>query len=173
MWGLDRFSTHSTPAPSPPGRNSPAPRRSLQVQRPGLAPRTSSLSLLSNVSQSNLPSTARTSVSSGLKNQIYSAPPEDIENPVTVFERLIPEALKGIEVNNNDHSETKKEKPEEFVADIDFRGQSLEDFTHAVDASAAEIPAPLEFHTTQAVEECMSSSHSHFSRLVSRSFAPS
>ncbi|KAL9081702.1 MAG: hypothetical protein Q9159_007121 [Coniocarpon cinnabarinum] len=125
MWALDRFSTHSTPAASP-GRNSPTPRRSLQIQRPGLAPRTSSLSLYSNTSHSNLPSTARTSVSSGLKNQIYSAPPEDVEDPLAAFERLVGTTLSNIEIPRE--ADGRRLEPKELTQEIDFCGQSLEEF---------------------------------------------
>ena len=159
MWGLDRFSTHSTPAPSPPGRNSPAPRRSLQVSRPGLAPRTSSLSLLSSSSQSNLPSTARTSVSSGLKNQIYSVPPEDVEDSLTVFERIISSALRSIEVPTEDgNSENySAERPEKLIDQIDFHGQSLEEFLsqHGESATSAIDSSEYQYYP-HSVEQCTS-----------------
>ena len=142
MWSLDRFSAHSTPAAS--GRSSPAPRRSLQVQRPGLAPRSSSLSLLSNPSSSNLPTAARTSVTSGLKNQIYAAAPEDVEDPLVAFERLIASTLHTIRVPENGRQDDEKnmEKPVDVVETIDFGEKSLEDFLK--DDATGETQQPQE-----------------------------
>ena len=159
MWGLDRFSAHTTPAASPPGRNSPAPRRSLQTQRPGLTPRTSSLTVLSNHSQSNLPSTARTSISSGLKNQIYSAPPEDVEDPLAVFERLISSTLSNIKVPDETTGSSAQDAPkprsEDFATDIDFGGRSLQECLEEEDSAITKGETTASYSSV-SVEECMS-----------------
>ena len=160
MWGLDRFSANSTPAPSSPGRNSPAPRRSLQVQRPGVAPRSSSLSLLSNSSSSNINSNTRNLVTSGLKNQIYSAPPEDVEDPVLAFEQVITSTLSKIQVIDDKDTPTDEiEKPSEFARDIDFGSLSLH---HFVDEANRQTLSPTNgcgqdqfSYSNKSVEECM------------------
>ncbi|KAI9727325.1 MAG: hypothetical protein M1828_006944 [Chrysothrix sp. TS-e1954] len=157
MW-LDRFSTSATPASSvPQSRNlSPAPRRSLSVtpQRPGLNPRSTSLSLLSNSSSQNLPLNPRQSQRSGLRNQIEEPPPSDIESPLTLVGRLLgfdlaEEAGKPVAEHE---SELPTERPDEVDEEIDFGGRSLYDFAYGdieVPGGALDVPE----YSRQSVEE--------------------
>ena len=96
MW-LDRFSGQSTPAvPSPPpSRNySPAPRQSSNLTRPvrpGLASyastSTTSLDLSANNSNVSLPSNARLTHGSSLRQE--QKPPPDVEDPLQVLQKIL------------------------------------------------------------------------------------
>lgn len=55
---------------------------------------------------------------------------------------------------NGDAGQGLRQKPEEVVEDIDFRGLSLEEF--AAEDSIERRP-PLPVHSAQSIEECMSS----------------
>lgn len=163
MWGLDRISGHSTPLGGTPPRResfSPAPRRPypsgpgpLPV-RPGLNPRSSSLSLVSPLSStSSLPQTANIPNGSGRRRPPGSVP-LNVPDPLQVLEQIMggpprkPVAVQagGIGVL--------PDKPEELDTDIDFEGLSLQDF------AAAEVHRPVtslvHTYSAQSVEECMS-----------------
>ncbi|EME47750.1 hypothetical protein DOTSEDRAFT_69630 [Dothistroma septosporum NZE10] len=101
VW-LDRFSVQSRePSPSPTSASnrsfSPAPRRSIQVgprtlqRRPGLQPRSSSLSLASVTgSTDSLPATARIPNGSTLKNQLsQQSAPTNGPIPLEVLESIV------------------------------------------------------------------------------------
>lgn len=159
MW-LDRFAQHSaqhSPAPSPsPGRSySPAPSRRPYLaplpQRPGINPRSSSLSLLSPTSStSSLPTQVRLPNGSGLRVQINNSPPADVPDPQKVLEDILGGPPKR---TSNGPADGAVEKPDEVVADIDFGGLSL----HAFAEADADIqPRLVHVHTrsTESIEEC-------------------
>lgn len=119
MW-LERFagSTQSSPAGGSPSRGfSPLPRRPTQqplLHRPGLTPRTSSLGALVG-SEDNLPASARIPNGSNLRQELSTVPLNN--DPLVVLTAII-----GI---HKEHDE------EPQVVDIDFRGQSLQEFAGA------------------------------------------
>src|ERR1700761_7475041 len=99
MW-LERFSaqsTQSTPSSTTPTRSySPAPRRSIQLgpstlpRRPGLSPRTSSLSVGSlGGSTESLPAAARVPNGSNLKNELADSVSPDVSDPLEVLQSLL------------------------------------------------------------------------------------
>src|ERR1700761_4530128 len=131
MW-LERFSaqsTQSTPSSTTPTRSySPAPRRSIQLgpstlpRRPGLSPRTSSLSVGSlGGSTESLPATARVPNGSNLKNELSSAPTPDIPDPVDVLESILGPLQKSSEDDGNVRDEIEG-TPAALSEDIDFGG---------------------------------------------------
>lgn len=134
MWGLDRFSGHSTPSGSPPQSRSfsPAPRRPSHLgagltARPPQSPRSSSLNVSSkyNASTTSLNS-PRLPNGSSLKQQI--TPPAEFTNPLKVLEDIVGRPILD---DNNGHGEdgqAQLEKPAELVEDVNFRGRSLQDF---------------------------------------------
>ncbi|KAI9732841.1 MAG: hypothetical protein M1834_003779 [Cirrosporium novae-zelandiae] len=139
MW-LDRFSAHSTPSASPPPRNrvySPAPRKpsylgQLNLTRPGLSPRSSSVSLSLSVDTSpsastiSLPTAARNE--SALRNVVLTLPPDDVEDPLDVLSRLLKEA--GAKVDFKDVSTDLSDitRPDELAENVEFGGLSLQEF---------------------------------------------
>lgn len=131
MW-LDRFSGQSTPAvaSSPPSRNySPAPRQSsnfTRTVRPGLgvfaSTSTTSLDLSTNTSNISLPSNARLTNGSSLRQE--QKPPPDVEDPLQVLRRILGTA-------NQPHSHengTRKIILEDDALDVDFGNLSLQDY---------------------------------------------
>lgn len=94
MW-LERFSGQSTPSQSPPP-TSRTPRRSIQIQRPGLLPRSGSSSQLASNSHVQLPSSTRILEGSGLKYQLENAAPSDVEDSIASLQRIL-DATGGIE----------------------------------------------------------------------------
>ncbi|OTA30450.1 hypothetical protein BTJ68_10100 [Hortaea werneckii EXF-2000] len=140
MW-LERFSgqsSQSTPSASPSRALSPGtPRRSVQLgpstlpRRPGLNPRTSSLSVASlGASTESLPAAARIPNGTNLKNELASSPVGDVSDPVEILETILgapppgqdAEAKAGIDA---------VERPAKIEEDIDFNGLSLEEFAGA------------------------------------------
>ena len=99
MWGLDRLSAHPTPAGTPPPRRdsaSPAPRRLYPGDRPaplplrpGLNPRSSSLSLISPLSSTtSLPSTAH--AANGSQRRRPNGPvPLHLPDPLHLLESIM------------------------------------------------------------------------------------
>ncbi|KAF2472896.1 Vps52-domain-containing protein [Lindgomyces ingoldianus] len=165
MW-LDRFSAHSTPSGTPPPRGqsySPAPRRPYQASgpgplppRPGINPRSSSLSLVSPSSSStSLPSTSRLPNGAGRRRQGTGGVPPNVSDPLQVLEAILgrpprkPPVIKGDEI-----AEPVPKKPEEVVEDIDFGGLSLQEFA-AIESDTPEIrhSSPVHTYSTQSVEE--------------------
>ncbi|KAF2837222.1 Sac2 family protein [Patellaria atrata CBS 101060] len=161
MW-LDRFSHQSTPSGTPPPQArpySPAPSRrpyltpgTLPV-RPGLSPRSSSLSLVSaNVSTASLPSTVRIPNGSGLRQQIARTPPSGIQDPSKVLEDIFGKPpRKGYQDDSSD-KKVETEKPSELVEDIDFDGLSLEAFAERQDTQS-RVTAIVHNYSAQSVEE--------------------
>ena len=164
MWGLDRLSSYSTPMGTPPPRRdsySPAPRRgypgpSPLPMRPGLQPRTSSLSLVSpGTSNVSLPPTSRGTNGASLRRRQTGGIPPNVTDPVRVLASIMGGPPRK-PVSTNGHSDDVRHKPDEMDADIDFGGLSLQDF------AAAEIPEQqrqnisVHTHSAQSVEECTS-----------------
>ncbi|KAL1628690.1 Vacuolar protein sorting-associated protein 52 [Neofusicoccum ribis] len=160
MW-LDRFASHSaqhSPAPSPsPARSySPAPSRRPYLaplpQRPGINPRSSSLSLLSPTSSSSsLPNQARPSNGSGLRVQINSSPPADVPDPQKVLEDILGGLPKRTLPGQGDNGGA-VEKPAEVAADIDFGGLSLQTFAEA-NGDQPQRPAQIQTRSNESIEE--------------------
>ena len=132
MWGLDRFSGHSTPSGSPPPQKrsfSPAPRRPNHLgpglaARPPHSPRSSSLSKY-NSSTTSLNS-QRLPNGSGLKQQI--TPPADFTNPLQLLEEIVGRPISEEDKRHGEDGHVQLEKPAELVEDIDFGGRSIQDF---------------------------------------------
>ncbi|TKA83906.1 hypothetical protein B0A55_00198 [Friedmanniomyces simplex] len=164
MW-LERFSgqsSQSTPAPSPNRSFSPAPRRSVQLgpstlpRRPGLAPRTSSLSASSfGGSADRLPVAARIPNGTSLRHELSNAPAGSVADPSEVLEGILGTLTAGHGDSANGVPEQSAERPTALVEDIEYGGLSLEDFaagapgTEADDAApgTAEIPVIEDFET--------------------------
>ncbi|CAK4033934.1 Vacuolar sorting-associated 52 B [Lecanosticta acicola] len=145
MAWLERFAVQSrepTPSPTPSRTFSPAPRRSIQLgpstlpRRPGLQPRTSSLSLASVTgSTESLPAAARVPHGSNLKNQLAESFGPDAPDPLQVLEGIVgkikpPDATKdpweGVDTAT-------------IAGELDFGSLSLEEFVNAeVDAAASD-----------------------------------
>ena len=158
MWGLDRLSSYSTPTGTPPPRRdsySPAPRRGYpapaQPVRPGLAPRSSSLTPLvsPSASSTSLASSARMPNGGPRRRPTAGAPP-NVPDPVHVLESIMGAPPRSLAATNGIASGSILGRPEEVDEDVDFGGLSLQAF-------AAEAPAPISpVHTysPQSVEEC-------------------
>ncbi|KAF2870709.1 Sac2 family-domain-containing protein [Massariosphaeria phaeospora] len=157
MWGLDRFSAHTTPSSTPPPRResySPAPARRPYPApgpgplppRPGLNPRSSSLSLVSPASTARIPNGA------DRRRQPGGAPP-NVPDPLQVLEAIMgglprkPAAGKG-----GNTTGTLPERPEEVVEDIDFGGLSLHDFA-AADVPDMQQLSSVHTYSAQSVDE--------------------
>ncbi|KAF2101871.1 Sac2 family protein [Rhizodiscina lignyota] len=132
MW-LDRFSQQSSPSGTPPpqGRASPAPRRQPYgpgplPPRPSFGPRSSSLSLASTPSTTSLVGTARVPNGSALKNELYSAPPPGLDDPLSVLHNIL--GAPPRKPRRVSEPEGHVSKPAEVIEDIDFGGVSLEAF---------------------------------------------
>jgi hypothetical protein len=133
MW-LDRFSAQSSPSASPPPQRSaysPAPRRGHYSTsnpslppRPGINPRSSSLSLISSTSDLNLPISGRLPNGSALSNEIRSRSPNGLQDPRAVLETIVGGPSKKRRADGS----TVAQKPEDIVDDIDFGSLSLEAF---------------------------------------------
>ncbi|KAF2684014.1 Sac2 family protein [Lentithecium fluviatile CBS 122367] len=160
MWGLDRLSAHSTPSGTPPRRDSysPAPRRPYAAgpmplpPRPGINPRSSSLSLVSPASSTtSLPAGARIPNGAGRRRPLGGAPP-NVPDPLQMLESIMggpprkPVASKGGRVG------TMPNKPDEIDVDIDFGGLSLRDFA-AEAAADTQQSSPVHTYSAQSVEE--------------------
>ena len=166
MWGLDRISSYSTPTGTPPPRRdsySPAPRRGYPPPgpgplplRPGLNPRSSSLSLASAAnSTTSLPGTARIP-NGGPRRRGTGGGPHHGPDPVQVLASIMG-GLPRKPLAGDATTRAIPQKPEEVVVDIDFGGLSLQDF--AAQAPVAQRQSTLvHTYSAQSVEECTSSS---------------
>lgn len=163
MWA-ERRSSQSTPSGTPPQSRpySPASRRGTYglgggpgalPQRPGIHPRTSSLSLTStpNASTTNLPTPARYQHGSSLRNELRNPTPEGVPDPLRVLQNIIGVPLKAQVTNGN--GEHDSQHPAELVGDIDFSGLSLQAF---VDRKGTEQASDVHSYTVRSIEECMS-----------------
>ncbi|KAF2160793.1 hypothetical protein M409DRAFT_70127 [Zasmidium cellare ATCC 36951] len=133
MW-LERFSVQSrdtTPSPTPSRVLSPAPRRSIQLgpstlpRRPGIQPRSSSLSLASVAgSTESLPAAARVPNGSNLKSQLSQSTAADEGDSLEVLEGIIG-PVSGPQTNDESFEDI---DTIEVAGSISFDGLSLEDF---------------------------------------------
>lgn len=162
MWGLDRLTANSTPSGTPPCRDSysPAPRRGYLASgpgalppRPGLIPRTTSLSLISpTASTTSLPATARVP-NGGPRRRPTGGGPHHGPDPVQVLANIMGGLPRKSLASNGKRDLALPQKPEVIVEEIDFGGLSLQDF-------AAEAPRQHQHNTSvhtysaQSVEEC-------------------
>lgn len=166
MWGLDRISSYSTPSGTPPPRHdsySPAPRRGYppsgpgaQPIRPGLNPRSSSLSLVSPGSSTlSLPGTAR-APNGGPRRRPTGGGASHVADPLQVLDAIMggPPRRSASPRGSTHDSHV---KPEEVHGDIDFGGLSLHDFA-AEEAVEQRQPTPVHTYSAQTVEECTCSS---------------
>lgn len=160
MWGLDRLSQYSTPTGTPPPRRdsySPAPRRGYPgpgplPMRPGLQPRTSSLSLVSpGASSMSLPSTARGPNGAPLRRRPTGGIPPNVPDPVQVLASIMGGTPRR-PTNTNGNGEAAY-KPYELEADIDFGELSLHDFAEAA-VSEQQRDTSVHTYSAQSVEEC-------------------
>ncbi|KAF2212978.1 hypothetical protein CERZMDRAFT_96653 [Cercospora zeae-maydis SCOH1-5] len=135
LW-LNRFtdpssSRESTPAPPANRTSSPAPRRGIQLgpstslpRRPGIQPRSSSLSVSSLAgSTDSLPATARVPNGTNLKSQLAAGPAPDVPDPADVLARILGSIEDAEEDNGNDYEAT--------AANIEFGDLGLEEFASA------------------------------------------
>ncbi|PPJ58870.1 hypothetical protein CBER1_04437 [Cercospora berteroae] len=147
LW-LNRFTDTSSsrePTPSPPTNrtSSPVPRRGIQLgpstslpRRPGIQPRSSSLSVSSLAgSTDSLPAATRVPNGANLKSQLAAGPAPDVSDPIDVLARILGSTEDVGEDNGNDYEAT--------AADIEFGDLSLEDFASVQTGSvpAREIGA--------------------------------
>lgn len=174
MWGLDRLSAYSTPSGTPPPRRdsySPAPRRGYPAPasgplppRPGLVPRTSSLSLISpGASNTSLPSTAR--VPNGGPRRRPTGGLHHGPDPVQVLASIMGGVPRKPLAGAGEKAQAISKKPDVVVEEIDFGGLSLRDFAAAEAPREHERSTIVHTYSAQSVEECMCSS------LTSRSVA--
>ncbi|KAH8723639.1 Sac2 family-domain-containing protein [Phaeosphaeriaceae sp. PMI808] len=162
MWGLDRISAYSTPSGTPPPRcdsYSPAPRRGYPSggpaplpPRPGLVPRSSSLSLISpTYSNTSLPGAAR-APNGGPRRRPTGGALHHGPDPIQVLASIMGGLPRKPPASSGGMVPAIPQKPEEVEEDIDFGGLSLHEF-------AAEAPREQERSTSvhtysaQSVEE--------------------
>nr|POE94586.1 vacuolar protein sorting-associated protein 52 [Quercus suber] len=139
-------STSNTPNRFP----SPVPRRSVQLgpstipRRPGLTPRTSSLSAASfGTSTESLPYTARVPNGSSLKSELGGSHTSASSNPVHLLESI----LGPLTIEHESESTNDKVYLQEKVQDFEFGGLSLEDF------AASAVSAQQEQEHTLVIED--------------------
>ncbi|KAF2430077.1 Sac2 family protein [Tothia fuscella] len=132
--------------PYSPGGPGPLP------PRPGLNPRSSSLSLVStpNASTANLPASARIPNGSGLRNEIRKSPGPDVPNPLHVLQTIIGAPPRGTKLNEG--SNTEIIQPEDLVEDIDFGSLSLQAFAEEEERQIARSK-DVHSYSAQSIEE--------------------
>lgn len=145
MW-LDRLSGTSTPAPRPNASStpqsrsySPAPRKTSRLlpqtgpQRPNFAPRSSSLSAVSNDSSTSLLGNSRKptdSSNSNLRNTTLT-----YSDPIQVLDKLLDIDLGSLPVADKDEIWDNYE----LLGDVDFTGLALHEFVQEDDVNKAEV----------------------------------
>lgn len=110
------------------------------------------------MSTSSLSSAARLPGSSSLKDQISTSPPEEVEDPITVLERVL-----GVSVQKEQTKDVQDDapkvverldKPAGLSESLDIGQLSLQEFVEeneALQITAAELRSG----STQTIEECM------------------
>lgn len=163
MW-LDRLSGHSTPSGSPSPYNnrnySPHSRRPSHLSpnppsnRPGINPRSSSLSLLSipNDSTASLPGTARASNGASQKQGTSSSRPPGVPDPIDVLNAIIGKRSDESGGTGLDAEAEPAEKPAQLVETIDFEGLSLEEFISKKDETNVFLKSEA---GAQTIQQCM------------------
>ncbi|KAI9672523.1 MAG: hypothetical protein M1817_003289 [Caeruleum heppii] len=130
MW-LDRFSGHSTPSGSPPPRNrsySPAPNRNRipvnnhSFTRPSFNPRSSSLSLNSDVSALSSVGPPTAANGSALRHETVSSTPDDVPDPLEVLDQIVGTSLRSKDLKSSWGGTNDIEE------NVDFGGLSLQEF---------------------------------------------
>ncbi|KAJ9209738.1 hypothetical protein DTO166G4_8647 [Paecilomyces variotii] len=164
MW-LDRLSGHSTPSGSPSPYNnrnySPHSRRPSHLSpnppsnRPGINPRSSSLSLLSipNDSTASLPGTARASNGASQKQGTSSSRPPGVPDPIDVLNAIIGKRSDESGGTGLDAEAEPAEKPAQLVETIDFEGLSLEEFISKKDETNVFLKSEAGAQTIQQFEK--------------------
>lgn len=154
MW-LDRFSQQPTPSATPPpgGRSySPAPgRRPYLPPRPGINPRSSSLSLISPASSTtSLPLGSRAPNGYGVRSQINGTSQSAAPNPLHVLERIFGGPPQNAKARGEGRADG-IEKPEVLLDDIDFTGLSLQAY---VEGSEEDTNGGSVLITAHSANEC-------------------
>ena len=141
------FSGHSsqtTPATTPSRPYSPsAQKRPIQLgsstlpRRPGLLPRSSSLSAASLASSTeSLPATVRLPNGSNLRKELAGASTADAPDPVEVLASILGPLRQDGRANGTNGSVV-GERPETLVGDVEFGDLSLEEFASTEVQTAA------------------------------------
>lgn len=134
-------SSQSTPSATPNRSFSPAPNRSIQLgpstipRRPGLNQRTSSLSAASLASSTeSLPSTARLTNGSSLKNELASSLTQDGPSPVDILRDILGPLRNEdpTDGTNGDHADG---RPITLTEKVEFNGLSLREFANTAPQS--------------------------------------
>lgn len=160
MW-LDRLAGQSSsPSSSQPGSRpySPAPRRTpsslgpyiTSQQRPGLTPRSSSLSLASTESStSSFLASSRRANGSTLKESrtIYTGP-----EPVEILEKLLGDDGQNASTTRSANDPASSISAEDLQLDFDFGALSIRELALSEDSATEGDDA----YRPQAAEECMS-----------------
>lgn len=156
---------YSTPTGTPPPRHdsySPAPRRGYPPPgpgplplRPGLNPRSSSLTLASAGSSTlSLPGTAR-APNGGPRRQPTGGARSHFADPLQVLESILGGPPKRAPAMDGD-DRAAQERPAELDGDIDFGSLSLHEFA-VQETPEQQQPTPVHIYSAQSVEECMCS----------------
>ena len=122
--------------------------------RPGLTPRSSSLTQLvsPNASTASLPLSERMP-NGGLRRRQTGGVPPNVPDPVHVLEAIMGGPPRSASAANGHGARDVLGKPEQLEEHIDFQGLSLQDFV--ADKPSERLP-PTSVHTysTHSVEEC-------------------
>lgn len=152
MW-LNRYGGHP-----PPASASPLPQRrpshltpTQSPQRPGLTPRTSSLSLLLNGSTDSLPREARQPNGSGLKYQLDATPTESVADPLDILHDILGPPFGAAE--SNSLSTDLSHNHQAVLEDVEFGELSLREFVDAAPSPDLEEKDEVSSHS---FEECRS-----------------
>lgn len=140
MW-LNRYSQHPSPSSSPAPQRRPSHLAPSPLpHRPGIANRSSSLSLLTNGSTDSLPAGARyPPAHSNLRNQLDASPVDNVSHPLDVLRDILASVPSDSLLSD---------APAHQSANIDFGELSLQDFADAPPLSDQPSEQP-------SVEECM------------------
>ncbi|KAG2166333.1 Vps52-domain-containing protein [Aureobasidium pullulans] len=139
MW-LNRYSQHPSPSSSPAPQRRPSHLAPSPLpHRPGIASRSSSLSILTNGSTDSLPAAARyPPAPSNLRNQLDASPIDNVSHPLDVLRDILgPIQPEPIPSDTSDQRGT----------NIDFGELSLQEFADAPPSSdqPSEQPSVEEF----------------------------
>lgn len=158
MWSSRLTGQSSSPASSQPGSRSfsPAPRRTnsglgpyiTSQQRPGISPRSSTLSLASDSSTSSLLASSRRPNGSALKQSTtaYAGP-----DPVDVLAKLLGNGVEDVPILAEQPSPSTAIAASDLDLDFDFGGMSLRELALSEDPMTEDSYV----HRSQTVEECM------------------
>ncbi|KAF2762370.1 Vps52-domain-containing protein [Pseudovirgaria hyperparasitica] len=159
---LGRFPTQSTPSgiSSPQDRSySPAPpRRPHQAGgslRPGINPRSSSLSIAASPSTSthSLSSTVKQANGSQLRRQFNGPTSADISDPLLVLQEIVgsPSRRQAL-IDKNGFHDVGVERPVGLEENIDFGGLSLEAFAKQ-DFTSRHVPLHVHTYSAHSAQE--------------------